>query len=159
MEMDILLWRIVVESRIHLVGESSHTLEVVHLGHSMEKVVLGSVDIVVVPYMVHMAQKVVGMVDMDQDHMEVFGGKRLVSMVDGYVEDMAHKHMVVVLDSHKEDHHSHLIGMHHRMALIHSALVEVVAKKIDHMHMALPTLNCSNLDACLHCSSYFLQHS
>ncbi|KAL4391046.1 hypothetical protein AHAS_Ahas03G0205900 [Arachis hypogaea] len=109
--------------------------------------------------MIYMAQKVVGMVDMDQDHMEAFGGKGLLSMVDGYVEDVAHRHMVVVLDYHKEDHHSHLIDMYHRMALVHSALVEVVAKRIDHMHMALPTLDCSILYACLHCSFHFLQHS
>ncbi|KAL4315949.1 hypothetical protein AHAS_Ahas15G0236200 [Arachis hypogaea] len=78
--------------------------------------------------------------------MEVFGGRRLVSMVEGYVVDMAHKHMVVVLESHKEIHHSHWIDMHHRMALVHSLLVEVVAMKIDHMHMAPPTFDCPILD-------------
>ncbi|KAL4381092.1 hypothetical protein AHAS_Ahas04G0098900 [Arachis hypogaea] len=85
-----------------------------------------------------------------EGHMEVFGEKGLVSMVEGYVKDMAHRHMVVVLDSHKEVHHSHLIGMHYRMALVHSALVEVVAKRIDHMHMAPPTFDCPILDACCH---------
>ncbi|KAL4350520.1 hypothetical protein AHAS_Ahas10G0150200 [Arachis hypogaea] len=80
-------------------------------------------------------------------------------MVDGYVEDMAHRHMVVVLDSHEEDQHSHLIDMHHRMAFVHSTLVEVVAKRIDHVHMAPSTLDYSILDACLHCSSHSLQHS
>ncbi|KAL4293765.1 hypothetical protein AHAS_Ahas18G0160800 [Arachis hypogaea] len=80
-------------------------------------------------------------------------------MVEGYVEDMVHRHMVVVLGNHKESHHSHWIDMHHRMALLHSVLVEVVAKRIDHMHMATPTFDCSILDAFLHCSSHFLQHS
>ncbi|KAL4300200.1 hypothetical protein AHAS_Ahas17G0177100 [Arachis hypogaea] len=82
--------------------------------------------------------------------MEVFGEKRLVSVVDGYVEDMAHRHMVVVLESHKGIHHSHLIGMHHRMALVHSVLVEVVAMNIDHMHMAPSTFGCPILDTHSH---------
>ncbi|KAL4397221.1 hypothetical protein AHAS_Ahas01G0170200 [Arachis hypogaea] len=56
-------------------------------------------------------------------------------MVESYVEDMVHRHMVVVLESHKVIHHSHWIGMHQRMALLHSALVEVVAKKIDPHHL------------------------
>ena len=55
-----------------------------------------------------------------------------------------------VLENHKEIHHSHLIGMHHRMALLHSALVEVVAMRIDHMHMAPPTFGYPILDAHLH---------
>ncbi|KAL4276404.1 hypothetical protein AHAS_Ahas20G0203800 [Arachis hypogaea] len=67
-------------------------------------------------------------------------------MVEGYVEDMAHRCMVVVLGSHKGIRHNHWIGMHHRMALLHSALVEVVAMRIDHMHMAPPTFDCHILD-------------
>ncbi|KAL4287697.1 hypothetical protein AHAS_Ahas19G0212100 [Arachis hypogaea] len=67
--------------------------------------------------------------------MKVVGKKGLVSMVEGYVEGMAHRHMLVVLESHKEIYHSHWIDMHHRMALVHSVLVEVVAMKIDHMHL------------------------
>ncbi|KAL4299923.1 hypothetical protein AHAS_Ahas17G0149400 [Arachis hypogaea] len=69
-----------------------------------------------------------------------------MSMVEVHVEDMAHRHMVVVLESHKGLHHNHLIGVHHRMALVHSLLVEVVAMKIDHMHMAPPTFDCPILD-------------
>ncbi|KAL4306650.1 hypothetical protein AHAS_Ahas16G0199500 [Arachis hypogaea] len=80
--------------------------------------------------------------------MEVFGEKRLVSVVDGYVEDLAHRHMVVVLESHKEIHHSHWIDMHQRKALVHSLLVEVVAMKINHAHMAPPTFDCPILDTC-----------
>ena len=49
--------------------------------------------------------------------MEVFGEKSLVSVVEGHVEDMAHRHMVVVLENHKEIHHNHWIDMHHRMTL------------------------------------------
>ncbi|KAL4287634.1 hypothetical protein AHAS_Ahas19G0205800 [Arachis hypogaea] len=91
--------------------------------------------------------------------MEVLGGRGLVSMVEVYVEDMTHRHMVVVLKSHKEIHHSHWIGMHHRMALLHSALVEVVAMKIDHMHMAPPTFGYPILDTHSHYSPHFLQHN
>ncbi|KAL4286941.1 hypothetical protein AHAS_Ahas19G0136500 [Arachis hypogaea] len=96
---------------------------------------------------------------MDEGHMKVFGEKRLVSMVEVHVEDMAHRHMVVVLESHKEIHHSHWIGMHHRMVLVHSVLVEVVAMKIDHMHMVPPTFGYPILDTHPHGSSHFLQHN
>ncbi|KAL4276129.1 hypothetical protein AHAS_Ahas20G0176300 [Arachis hypogaea] len=78
--------------------------------------------------------------------MKVVSEKGLVSIVEGYVEGMAHRHMVVVLDSHKGIHHNHWIDMHHRMALVHSVLVEVIAMKIDHMHMAPPTFDCPILD-------------
>jgi len=49
------------------VGENLHTLEVVHLGNSMEEVVLGGVEvgIVVVLCVVHMTHMVVGMVGKD----------------------------------------------------------------------------------------------
>ncbi|KAL4343848.1 hypothetical protein AHAS_Ahas11G0119400 [Arachis hypogaea] len=91
--------------------------------------------------------------------MEVFGEKRLVSVVEVHVEDMTRRYMVVVLESHKEIHHSHLIGVHHKMALVHSLLVEVVAMKIDHMHMAPPTFGCPIHDTHPHGSPHFLQHS
>ncbi|KAL4276237.1 hypothetical protein AHAS_Ahas20G0187100 [Arachis hypogaea] len=80
-------------------------------------------------------------------------------MVEGYVEGMAHRHMVVILESHKKIHHSHWIGMHHRMALVHSALVEVVAMKIDHIHKVPPTFDSPILDTHPHCNSHFLQQS
>ncbi|KAL4374058.1 hypothetical protein AHAS_Ahas05G0143800 [Arachis hypogaea] len=109
--------------------------------------------------MAHMVQKEVGMVGKDHGHMEVFVENRLVSVVEGHVEDMDHRHMVVVLENHKEIHHSHLIGMHHRMALLHSALMGVVAMRIDHMHMAPPTFGYPILDTHLHYSPHHLQHS
>ncbi|KAL4292997.1 hypothetical protein AHAS_Ahas18G0084000 [Arachis hypogaea] len=90
--------------------------------------------------------------------MKVVGEKGLVSMVGSYVEGMDHRHMVVVLENHKVSHHSHWIGMHHRMALLHSALVEVVDMKIDHKHMAPPTFGHPILDTHLHYSPHFLQH-
>ncbi|KAL4371533.1 hypothetical protein AHAS_Ahas06G0175300 [Arachis hypogaea] len=72
---------------------------------------------------------------------------------------MTHRHMVVVLENHKEIHHSHWIDMHLKMALLHSALVGVVAMRIDHKHMALPTFDYPILDTQLHYNLYFLQHS
>ncbi|KAL4391158.1 hypothetical protein AHAS_Ahas03G0217100 [Arachis hypogaea] len=63
---------------------------------------------------------------------------------------MVHRHMVAVLGSHKVIHHSHWIDMRHRMALLHSALVEVVAMKIDHKHVAPPTFDCPILGTSLH---------
>ena len=61
MDMDIPLWRVVVEKKIHLVVENFHTSEVVYIG----LVVLESncVGIGAVLCMVHMVHKVVGMVD------------------------------------------------------------------------------------------------
>ncbi|KAL4287706.1 hypothetical protein AHAS_Ahas19G0213000 [Arachis hypogaea] len=79
-------------------------------------------------------------------------------MVESYVEDILHRHMVVVLESHKVSHHNHWIDMHHRMALLHSALVGVVAMKIDHMHMAPPTFGHPILNTHLHYSPHPLQH-
>ncbi|KAL4345543.1 hypothetical protein AHAS_Ahas11G0288900 [Arachis hypogaea] len=169
MDMNILPWEVVVESGIHLVVENFHTfvvenfhtIEVVHLGNNMEGVALGGgdVEMVVALYVVHMAHTVVVMVDMDEGHMKVVGEKWLLSVVEGHVEDMTHRHIVVVLGNHKEIHHSHLIDMHQRMALPHSALVGVVAMMIDHKHMALPTFDCPILDTHLHYSPHHLQHS
>ncbi|KAL4299753.1 hypothetical protein AHAS_Ahas17G0132400 [Arachis hypogaea] len=80
-------------------------------------------------------------------------------VVEGYVEDMAHWHIVVVVDNHKEVHHIHWIDMHHGMVHAYSTLEEVVATKIDHMLETPPTFDFSILDACSHCNSHFLQHS
>ncbi|KAL4391064.1 hypothetical protein AHAS_Ahas03G0207700 [Arachis hypogaea] len=92
--------------------------------------------------------------------MEVNGGMGLVSMVvEGYVEDMAHRYMVVVVDNHKEVHHNYWICMHQGMVLAHSTLEDVVAMKIDHMLNAPPTFDVPILDACFHYNSHFLQHS
>ncbi|KAL4300180.1 hypothetical protein AHAS_Ahas17G0175100 [Arachis hypogaea] len=92
--------------------------------------------------------------------MEVFDGMGLVSMVvEGFVKDRAHWHMVVVVNNHKEVYHNHWIGMHHGMVLVHSILEEVVAMKIDHMLVTPPTFDCFILVAYSHFNSHFLQHS
>ncbi|KAL4365803.1 hypothetical protein AHAS_Ahas07G0142600 [Arachis hypogaea] len=67
--------------------------------------------------------------------------------------------MVKVVDNHKEVHHRDRVGMHLGMTLAHSKLEEVVAKKVDHMHMAPPIFDCSILVAYSHCSFHSLQHS
>ena len=91
-----------------------HNWKLVHLGKGMEvvyiEVVLESncVGMVVVPCMVHMVHKEVGMVDKDYGHMEVNGGKGLVSMVvQSHVEGVVHRHVVVVVDNHNKGHHIH----------------------------------------------------
>ncbi|KAL4365134.1 hypothetical protein AHAS_Ahas07G0075700 [Arachis hypogaea] len=66
--------------------------------------------------------------------------------------------MVVVVDNHKGVHHSHRIDIHLGMALVHSMLEEVVAKIVDHKHMAPPTFDCSILVAYPHYSFHSLQH-
>ncbi|KAL4287032.1 hypothetical protein AHAS_Ahas19G0145600 [Arachis hypogaea] len=67
--------------------------------------------------------------------------------------------MVVVVDNQKGAHHSHYFGMPLEMALGHSMLVEVVAKRVDQILVAPPNFNYSILDACSHCNLLFLQHS
>ncbi|KAL4329300.1 hypothetical protein AHAS_Ahas13G0286300 [Arachis hypogaea] len=79
-------------------------------------------------------------------------------MVASYIEEGVHRHMVVVFGSHKEIHHIHCLGMHHGMALAHSASEEVIAKMVDHKLEVPPTFDCSILDACSHCSFHSLQH-
>ncbi|KAL4337444.1 hypothetical protein AHAS_Ahas12G0110800 [Arachis hypogaea] len=49
--------------------------------------------------------------------------------------------------------------MHLGMALAHSKLEEVVAKRVDQILVAPPISDCSNLDACSHYSFHSLQHN
>ena len=63
--------------------------------------------------------------------MEVNGGKGLVSLVvQSYVEERVHRHMVVVVDNQKIAHHSHCLDMHHRM-VVDNPLEVVVAMRVD----------------------------
>ena len=66
--------------------------------------------------------------------MEVNGVKGLVSMVvQRYVGEVVHKHMVGLVGNYKGVHHIHHLGMHPGMALDHSNLVEVGChKKVHH---------------------------
>ena len=71
--------------------------------------------------------------------MKVNGEKGLVSLVvQSYVEERVHRHMVVVVDS---------------------PLEVVVAMRVDQILVAPPIFDCSNLDACSHCNFFFLQHN
>ena len=119
--------------------------------------------------------------------MEVVGEKGLVSMVEGYVEEVVHRHMMglignykvvhhiyhlgmhlgmalnhsnlVEVGCHEEVHHNYCLGMHNRMVVGHSALEEVVAKTVDQILVAPPIFDCSNHDACCHYNLLFLQHN
>ncbi|KAL4293523.1 hypothetical protein AHAS_Ahas18G0136600 [Arachis hypogaea] len=85
---------------------------------------------------------------------------RLVSMVvEDYIEEGVHRYMMVVVDNHKEVHHNHCLGMHHRMALAHGIFGKVVAKKVDQILEAPHIFDCSILDACCHCNFHLLQYS
>ncbi|KAL4393678.1 hypothetical protein AHAS_Ahas02G0076000 [Arachis hypogaea] len=91
--------------------------------------------------------------------MGVFGGKGLVSMVvQSYVMEGVHRRMVVVVDNQKSAHHSHYLDMLLRMALGHSMLVEVVAKRVDQIPVTSPIFDSPILNACSHCNLPFLQH-
>ncbi|KAL4329258.1 hypothetical protein AHAS_Ahas13G0282100 [Arachis hypogaea] len=66
---------------------------------------------------------------------------RLVSIVvEGYIEEGVHRYIVVVVDNYKEIHHNYYLSMHHGMALTHSTLEEVVAKRVDHKHIVPPLI-------------------
>ena len=58
--------------------------------------------------------------------MRVFGGKGLVSMVvQSYVEEVVHRHMMGLVGNYKGVHHIYHLGTHLGMALDHSILVGV----------------------------------
>ncbi|KAL4356672.1 hypothetical protein AHAS_Ahas09G0110100 [Arachis hypogaea] len=80
-------------------------------------------------------------------------------VVQNYVEEDVHRHMVVVVGSHKEVHHIHCLRMHHGMALARSTSERVVAMEVVHKLEAPPIFDCPNLDVCSHCSFHFLQHN
>jgi len=88
-----------MKKRAHCLGEKFHNWKVVHIGEYFKVVyivlvVLWSIDVgmVVALGMVHM---IIGMVNIGSDHMEVNGGMGLVSkVVEGYVEEGIHMHMV-----------------------------------------------------------------
>ncbi|KAL4275304.1 hypothetical protein AHAS_Ahas20G0093800 [Arachis hypogaea] len=80
-------------------------------------------------------------------------------VVQSYVEEGVHRHMVVVVDRHEEVHHNHCLDMQHGMVVPHSMLVEVVAKRVVHKLEAPPTFDCPMLNACSHCSFHSLQHN
>ncbi|KAL4357673.1 hypothetical protein AHAS_Ahas09G0210200 [Arachis hypogaea] len=159
--------------RFHYLGGRVHSRKEVHLDKDMEMVyievvyvrmvVLGSncVGIVDILCMVQMVHMVVGMVDMDYGHMKMFDCRGLVSMVvQSCVEEgVIHRHMTVVVGSHKKVHHIHYFGMHHGIALARSTLERVIAMEVVHKLEAPPTFDCPILDACSHCSFYSLQHN
>ena len=83
-----------MDRRVHLLGEKVHNTEVVPLDKDMEMVYIE----VVVLGMVHM---VVGVVNRYWGHMEVNGGKGLVSVViQSYVERMVSEYRVGLVGSY-----------------------------------------------------------
>ena len=106
-----------VEERVHCLREGYCNWKMVYIGETLEVVcvdfvVHGNIGIgkVVALDVVHM---VVGMVGMGWGHMEVNGGRKLVSkVVQNYVVEGVHMHVVVVVDNHNKGHHTHWIGMH-----------------------------------------------
>ncbi|KAL4294161.1 hypothetical protein AHAS_Ahas18G0200400 [Arachis hypogaea] len=69
---------------------------------------IGVERVVVLRVLVHNSHKGVHKEGMDLDHVEVFGGMELVSMmVVAYVEKGVHRHMIVELDNQKKAHHIH----------------------------------------------------
>ncbi|KAL4276987.1 hypothetical protein AHAS_Ahas20G0262100 [Arachis hypogaea] len=80
-------------------------------------------------------------------------------VVQSYIEEGVHRHMVGLVGNYKGVHHIHCLGMHIEMALAHSKLEEVFAKRVDQILVALLISDCPNLDACSHYSFHSLQHN
>ncbi|KAL4374191.1 hypothetical protein AHAS_Ahas05G0157100 [Arachis hypogaea] len=92
--------------------------------------------------------------------MEVFGCRWLASMVvQSYVEEGVHTHMVGLVCNYKGVHHIHCLGTDLGMAPAHSELMEVVAKRVVYKLEAPPTFDYPILDTCSHCSFHSLQHN
>ncbi|KAL4276705.1 hypothetical protein AHAS_Ahas20G0233900 [Arachis hypogaea] len=120
--------------------------------------------------------------------MEVNGGKGLVSIVvQNYVEEGVHRHMVglvgnykgvyyihrlsmhprmaldhgnlVEVGCHERVHYNHFLGMHRRTVVAHGTLEEVVAERVDQILVAPPIFDYSALNACSHYSVHSLQHN
>ncbi|KAL4371760.1 hypothetical protein AHAS_Ahas06G0198000 [Arachis hypogaea] len=79
-------------------------------------------------------------------------------VVQGYVEEGIHRHMVVVVDNQKSAHHSHYLDMHHKM-VVDSPLEVVVAVRVDQILVTPPIFDCPILDASCHYNLLFLQHN
>ncbi|KAL4287655.1 hypothetical protein AHAS_Ahas19G0207900 [Arachis hypogaea] len=91
--------------------------------------------------------------------MRLFGSRGLVgTVVQSYVEEGIHRHMVGFVGNYKGVHHSYWIDMHLGMVLAHNMLVEVVAKRVDQILVAPPIFDYPILDASFHCNLLFLQH-
>ncbi|KAL4315615.1 hypothetical protein AHAS_Ahas15G0202800 [Arachis hypogaea] len=92
--------------------------------------------------------------------MRVFGSRRLVIMVvQNYVKEGAHRHMVGLLVTTRGVHHNHRLGMHRRMVIAHGTLEEVVAERVDQILVAPPIFDFSNLHAYSHYSVHSLQYN
>ncbi|KAL4371689.1 hypothetical protein AHAS_Ahas06G0190900 [Arachis hypogaea] len=90
--------------------------------------------------------------------MRANGEKGLLSMVvQSYVEEVVHKHMVGLVGNYKGVHHNYCLGIHHKMVVGYSALEGVIAKRVDQILVAPPIFDSSNLNACSHYSFYSLQ--
>ena len=58
-------------------------------------------------------------------------------VVQSYVEEGVHKHMVGLVGNYKGVDHNYCLGMHRRMVLVHGILEGVVAKRVDQILVAL----------------------
>ncbi|KAL4397320.1 hypothetical protein AHAS_Ahas01G0180100 [Arachis hypogaea] len=78
-------------------------------------------------------------------------------VVQSYVEEGIHRHVLVGIECHVKVHHNHCLGMHHGMVVARGILEGTVAKRVDQILVVPPIFDCSNLDACSHYSAHSLQ--
>ncbi|KAL4306691.1 hypothetical protein AHAS_Ahas16G0203600 [Arachis hypogaea] len=92
---------------------------------------------------------VLGDIGVGMDCMEVFSDSvRLVSkMVEDYVEEVVHRHMVVEIGNHSKVYHIRWIGMHYGAGCNYNMPEEVVAMKMVHMLEAPLTFDSPTLNA------------
>ncbi|KAL4306341.1 hypothetical protein AHAS_Ahas16G0168600 [Arachis hypogaea] len=80
-------------------------------------------------------------------------------VVQNYVEEGVHRHMVGLVGNYKGIHYNYCLGMHRRMVIAHGTLEEVVSERVDQILVAPPIFDYSDLDACSYYSVHSLQHN
>ena len=69
--------------------------------------------------------------------MKVVGKKGLVSIVESYVEDMDHRHMVVVLESHKVVHIGESLEVVYMEFVVLGSIGVGMVVALDMVHMVV----------------------
>ncbi|KAL4344581.1 hypothetical protein AHAS_Ahas11G0192700 [Arachis hypogaea] len=80
-------------------------------------------------------------------------------VVQSYVEEVVHWHMMGLVGNYKGVHHNYCLVMHCKMVIVHGILEGVVAERVDQILVAPSIFDCFDLDACS-CYSFhsFQQH-
>ncbi|KAL4287818.1 hypothetical protein AHAS_Ahas19G0224200 [Arachis hypogaea] len=78
-------------------------------------------------------------------------------VVQSYVEEGVHRHMVGLVGNYKGVHHIHCLDKHHGL-VVDNTLEVVVAKRLDQILVTPPIFDCPIRDPSSYCNLLFLQH-